>query len=186
MNIRYTQPEANQTELSRMVRGARLECERLELQIEATIKRALAMSSLIIAAACSGAPTHEIESVQSVDGITDAGPLVSCGVGGHRESVSFVSYGYYDSADGLIKCNSFLFTTPRSVCIYQTAQYQASTVNFCAALSPSYSCTYSMVYSVGSEYTNAVETDYYTTAAYPNISDWQTSCSTIGGKWSVQ
>jgi hypothetical protein len=39
MNIQYTQPEANQTELSRKVRGARLECERLELQLEANLRR---------------------------------------------------------------------------------------------------------------------------------------------------
>jgi hypothetical protein len=39
MKIQYIQPEANQTELSRKVRGARLECERLELQLEANLRR---------------------------------------------------------------------------------------------------------------------------------------------------
>jgi hypothetical protein len=47
MATQYAQPEPYQTEVSRKVRGARLECERLALQIEATIKRALCAVSML-------------------------------------------------------------------------------------------------------------------------------------------
>ena len=59
MNIRYCQPEANQTGLSRKARGAQLELERLASQIEATIKRAIALAALLTGSACAGvAPEH--------------------------------------------------------------------------------------------------------------------------------
>ena len=43
MNLQYTQPEADITELERKERGARLECDRLESQIFASIERLLSV-----------------------------------------------------------------------------------------------------------------------------------------------
>lgn len=139
--------------------------------------RVFAVCVAILAAGCSSSPDSEVVATGSVDPIVDAGPVVPCGDGGHKETVTFVSYGYY-TANGLVKCNNHTYSTPRSVCIYSTSEYQASTVNLCAKLSPAYSCTYST--------TTGTDVDYYTTTAYPNIADWQDSCRIIGGKWAVQ
>lgn len=51
MSQSNTQSQSH-NELYRRVRGARIECERLELQIEATVKRALAICAAILASAC--------------------------------------------------------------------------------------------------------------------------------------
>jgi hypothetical protein len=185
MNISYIQPEPDQTELSRKARGARLECERLASQIESTIKRAIALAALM-AAGCSGVPAEGIESAQSVDEIIDAGPEIPCGTGGHRVTTAFVSYGYYDSAQGLISCENFAYATAQSVCIYQTSEYQASLTNLCAGLTAASSCAYSIRIDMGHMHTDAVETDYYLDAAYSNLVALHSSCSTIGGKWVTQ
>ena len=71
MNIQYIQPEANITELARKERGARLECERLESQIEATIKRAIALSALLVVSACTGAAPEQVTPVDA--GTCDTG-----------------------------------------------------------------------------------------------------------------
>ena len=48
MNIQYIQPEPDQNNPSRKVRGVNIELQRLELQIEATLKRALTLSTLLM------------------------------------------------------------------------------------------------------------------------------------------
>ena len=49
MLTNYTQPEHPQpTDLESKVRGARIECERLELQIAATIARALSITERML------------------------------------------------------------------------------------------------------------------------------------------
>ena len=75
MNIQYCQPEPNITDLARRERGARLECERLAAQIEATIKHAIALAALLALSACGTPGTEDAPSSTTLEQ-TDAG--VSC------------------------------------------------------------------------------------------------------------
>jgi len=82
MNIQFCQPEENQTDLSRKALGARLACERIESQIEATIKRAIALAALLASAAC-GSPATEAPTATSISEQSDAGSqcvITLCGV----------------------------------------------------------------------------------------------------------
>ena len=69
-----------------------------------TVAFALALS------ACSGAPTERVAAESSP--IVDAGP--PCKNGGHEVSTLFASYGYYDTADGLISCQNFAYATAQT------------------------------------------------------------------------
>lgn len=59
-------PSSEVETLFRKARGARIECERLELQIQATLKRALAICAAILASACGqieiDAPASETDA----------------------------------------------------------------------------------------------------------------------------
>ena len=141
-----------------------------------TVAFALALS------ACSGAPTERVAAESSP--IVDAGP--PCKNGGHEVSTLFASYGYYDTADGLISCQNFAYATAQTVCIYQTSEYQASELNLCASLTAASSCAYSMRVDMGNMHTDANETDYYLNSAYGSLDALRSSCANIGGKWKVQ
>ena len=83
--IRYCQPEPNQSDLSRKARGAKLECERLEAQIAATLKRAVTLAALIAASACGGLTSGESGRIDAgvidVESGIDAGAKQTYAVG---------------------------------------------------------------------------------------------------------
>jgi len=146
--------------------------------------RSASLTLLVLAAACSRLPTEGPS--ESIDSIVDAGPVTPCANGGHVISTSFVSYGYFDTADGLIECQNFAFVTAQSVCLYKTAQNEVSETNLCSTLKGASSCTYSMEYWVGQTKSDATEQDYYLPVAFPNLPALKSSCATIGGKWASQ